>query len=261
MHAAIIACGAEVHQVPCWACTSISASEICRSTGDGGVGGRRTYRGSSTHLRCLCLASLVSSASMVMSETVLAFAPAHQTRSAVMAAEQRRISDIKARLPAWFRSTAAGAVHTNGDRQTTRGARAAWWDGTHLLPTWRAVPCTFAAVLVRTLGAGRVWAWEQGRAQVRMARQLAATSDLGERNSCMVDTRPMQSGRDSGGRPGREAWGVELHSAMADPHTNVTGPPFHSCPVLASAQTRRNSLQPVLVPSGQQGAGSPESRS
>ena len=75
------------------------------------------YRGSSTHLRSLRLASLASLASRVMTKTALAFTPAHQTHSAVTSAEQRTISDRKACLSAWFRSTGAGPAQHNRAHQ------------------------------------------------------------------------------------------------------------------------------------------------
>jgi len=62
------------------------------------------------------------------------------------------------------------------------------------------------------------------------------------------------------GRHYRDPWNTDLPAKWPIPHTNPTGPPFHSCTDLASAQARDFFAHPESVWSGQRGWHSPESR-
>ena len=89
------------------------------------------------------------------------------------------------------------------------------------------------ASLVLGLHAEQVGASGQGRPHVRRAHQLHATSAQADRNSCVINSSPMQSEPDRGGRHDGMAEHIGMHAKTADPHRNPTGPPFHSCLSLA----------------------------
>jgi hypothetical protein len=102
--------------------------------------------------------------SMCLAVTVPLFILARETCSAVTASDKGTISTRKAYVRPRFRSTESAPLHAEEAGQTSRGAQLAWWDGTHHLPTWRAVPRTLGAVLVRGLGVRLIRACMQGRA-------------------------------------------------------------------------------------------------